>query len=64
MASMPLQREERDSVTPLTSLELLRRQVDELRRLFELLLDHTELKYDDINAGSSGMFFFGRNPHR
>ncbi|MGH2918191.1 MAG: hypothetical protein ACRDLS_06270 [Solirubrobacteraceae bacterium] len=51
-------------MTPLTSLELLRRQVDELRRLFELLLDHTELKYDDINARSSGMFFFGRNPHR
>jgi len=51
-------------VTPLTSLELLRRQVDEVRELFELLLDHTELKYDDINARTSGMVVVGWSPHR
>ena len=37
---------------------------EELRAALEALLDHSEVHYDDINAGSSGVVFIGWNPHR
>ncbi|HVM14410.1 MAG TPA: PIN domain-containing protein [Egibacteraceae bacterium] len=49
---------------PPTTLELLGRHVDEVRAAFDALLDHTQLRYDDINARSSGAFFVGWSPHR
>lgn len=49
---------------PPTSLELLRAQAGEVRHAFDALLGHVQLRYDDINARSSGVFVMGWNPHR
>jgi hypothetical protein len=49
---------------PPTTIELLRSQVDEVRQAFDAVLDHAQLRYDDINAGSPGVFVMGWNPHR
>ena len=52
------------AVTPPTSLQLLRGQVEEVREVFGRLLDHTQLRYGDINARSSGAYVVGWSPHR
>jgi rRNA-processing protein FCF1 len=58
------QRQHQPAEMPPTSLELLRRHVEEVREAFERLLEYTTVRYDDINARSSGVVVVGWSPHR
>lgn len=45
-------------------MELLERHVDEVQQAFARVLEHTQLRYEDINARSGGVFYVGWSPHR
>lgn len=51
-------------LAPTGTLAELFQLAQEVEASIGAVLDHSEIAYRDINAGSSGVFFVGWNPHR